>query len=163
MKTLRLTIALLALIGVSSIASAPRASAETVTFEGLLSSPNTFYRGDFDRRGWTVGDLTFDNTLIDFGGGFVGWDGWSYSNVIDPITAEFENQFASAPGGGSDGLGGVAPGETYALAFGSGAFIDFATAHDRSNRWTRQHHLRSSIDGLGRLRRKPFGGRAVTT
>lgn len=124
MKTLTFQFAMLAMFGFASMASA-----ETVTFEGLLSQPNSFYRGDFGQRGWTVGDVSFDNVLTDFGGGFIGWEGWSYSNVVDPVTPGFGNQFASAPGGGSDGMGGVDAGGTgtYALAFGSGAFIDFAT------------------------------------
>lgn len=105
-----------------TISIASVASAETVTFEGLLIEPNTFYNGEVGVRGWTVGDVTFDNVLGEFS-----WDGWSYSNVEDAETPGFMNQYASATGGGSNGMGGVAERGTYAIAFGSGAFIDFAT------------------------------------
>lgn len=121
MKTLMFKFLMLATLGFASAASA-----ETVTFEGLLDQPGTFYNGLVGVRGWTVGDVTFDNqlTVSDFGSF---WNGWSYSNVVDTTTPGFLNQYASATGGGSDGLGGVDVGGTYAVAFGSNAFFDFAT------------------------------------
>lgn len=153
MRTLVLQLAMLTTFGFASVTSA-----ETVTFEGLLSPPNTFYRGDFNQRGWTVGDLTFDNVLTDFGGGFIGWEGWSYSNVVDTVTPGFENQFASAPGGGSDGMGGIHVGGTYAVAFGSGAFIDFAKPTIvQSADVTNTTYSRRTME-IGNFAAKPFGG-----
>jgi hypothetical protein len=70
--------------------------------------------------GWSSQGVFFNNSYENFGGGFEGWNGWSYSNVVNTTTAGFLNQYASYPGGGSNGLGGVAAGQTYAIAYNDG-------------------------------------------
>ena len=104
------------------------APAETVTFENLLPNPGTFYNGDTgvtNDDGWTAGNVFFGNSFNSQFGGF--WSGWSYSNIEDPSTPNFGNQYASAPGGGSDGAGGVVGGGAYGVAFGDGAFFNLPT------------------------------------
>ena len=98
--------------------------AELVTFENLTFFSSTgptgsFYNGDSgigtNTLGWSTGGVFFNNNFSpDFGGI---WSGWSYSNVVDPTTPGFGNQYASQPGGGS-ASGAVAPGQNYAVAFG---------------------------------------------
>lgn len=102
------------------IATASCLHAETVTFENLLSGPDTFFKGDtanVNNDPWLAGGVEFSNSVQfpPF------WSGWAYSNTTDTVTPGFNNEHSAAPGGGSDGLGGTASGETYALAFGAGA------------------------------------------
>ena len=111
--------------------ASPMAIADTVTFEGLLSGAEAFYNGDSgignNSNGWSADGVFFNNTFTDFGGGFTGWTGWSYSNVTDNTTPGFGNQYSAIPGGGSDGTGGpggVNVGETYAIAFSDNAYFN---------------------------------------
>ena len=106
-----LTLSLIALVH-------PFAKADTVTFEGLLSGAEQFYNGSDNAGGWSSGGVDFDNTFTDFGGGFTGWTGWSYSNVTDNTTPGFGNQYSAAPGGGGSNS------ETYAIGFSDGAFFN---------------------------------------
>jgi hypothetical protein len=88
-----------------------------------------FYNGDDGSQtsnsdGWSSQGAFFNNTYayneefdIDF------WNGWSYSNVVNTESSGPQNQYASYAGGGSNGLGGVATGENYAVAFPA-AYID---------------------------------------
>jgi hypothetical protein len=123
--------------------SAPsRAGVVVVDFEGLPTQGG-FYNGDPNQvalRGnysllgtqlvfgeteflqqWQSGGLGFNNENIP---AFGSWSGWSWSNVVDTTTPGFLNQYAAFPGGGSNGAGGTSPGSTYAMAFGSGAYIN---------------------------------------
>ncbi|QDT02630.1 hypothetical protein K227x_10080 [Rubripirellula lacrimiformis] len=103
------------------LAFATTATADTVTFEGLLTSPDSFYNGEPALPGWTAGEVFFNNEKST---AFEYWEGWSYSNVIDVATPGFENQYASAAGGGSNGSGGTVGGQTYAVAFENGAYFN---------------------------------------
>ena len=102
-----------------------------VDFEALSAFTATGATGSYfngnsgigtNSNGWTTGGVHFNNTYDASFGGF--WTGWSYSNVADAATAGFGNQYAAAPGGGSNGLGGAAPGQKYAVGFGDGAFLN---------------------------------------
>lgn len=78
---------------------------QTITFEDkTLPGPNTAYYGQDSAGGFTSGGASFNNQYTDFGGGFFGWDGFAYSNVVNTTTAGFTNQFAAyhLPGGGGD-------------------------------------------------------------
>jgi hypothetical protein len=105
-----------------------------VTFEDKTvfsgSAPDdsgSFYNGgpDTNSNGWTSGGVFFNNSYDSSFGGF--WSGWSYSNVANATSAGFENQYAAAPGGGSTGLGGVAVGQLYAIAYADGAYFNLPT------------------------------------
>ena len=121
----------------------PFGSAATVTFEGLLGSPDSFYNGNTgvsNSDGWSAGGAFFSNSftseadnLAAFGFAFTSWRGWSYSNVSDPSTPGYGNQYASSTGGGSAGPGtptvagtpvGTVTGETYAIGFDDGAYFN---------------------------------------
>lgn len=110
-----------------------RCHAAVVDFEDVTSFTGTsgnsdgqaggqFYNGDSgigtNTNGWTSGGTLFNNSYNSSFGGF--WSGWAYSNVVNPVTAGFGNQYAAAPGGGSAGNGGVDAGGTYAIGFGGG-------------------------------------------
>lgn len=120
------------------LAGASAAQAAVVTFEDLSvfsgTSGNTdgqpggqFYNGDSgngsNTNGWTSGGATFSNSFSSDFGGF--WSGWAYSNVVNSVTSGFGNQYASAAGGGFNG--GVAPGQNYAIGFGSSSVINLPT------------------------------------
>lgn len=87
------------------------ASAGVVDFEDLPLAPESFYNGADEAGGFTSGGAFFNNTFTDFGGGFTGWSGWSYSNVTDHTTPGFSNQYSAIPG---IGVGGT---PNYAVAF----------------------------------------------
>lgn len=65
---------------------------------------------------WDVNGVEFSNDFIP---AFDSWSGASWSNVQNSVTPGFMNQYASFPGGGSDGVGGVDSG-TYAVLFSNG-------------------------------------------
>ncbi len=81
-----------------------------------------FYNGNdgsntSNSDGWSSNTAHFSNNLSfdpEFGGF---WSGWAYSNVVNSVSPGFMNQYAAFPGGGSDGLGGVDVGGTYAVAY----------------------------------------------
>ena len=68
------------------------ASAGVVDLEDLPLAPESFYNGADEAGGFTSGGAFFNNTFTDFGGGFTGWSGWSYSNITDNTTPGFANQ-----------------------------------------------------------------------
>lgn len=102
-----------------ALTTAP-AWAQTVNFEDLSLAPDSFYNGGptDNSDGWSSGGVGFGNTFTDFGGGFTGWTGWSYSNVSDTTTPGFGNQYAAYTGSGFGGSG------IYAVGFnGNNDFI----------------------------------------
>ena len=113
----------------------PPASGQTVDFEDLttftgdsLEGGGQFYNGNdgsgtTNSDGWTSGGVTFGNSYNgDSLPAFDFWSGWSYSNVVNTTSPGFTNQYASFPGGGSDGSGGVDVGGIYAVASGGAYF-----------------------------------------
>lgn len=79
-----------------------------------------FYNGNdgsdtSNSNGWSSNTANFSNNYFSDFGGF--WSGWAYSNVVNSVSPGFMNQYAAFPGGGSDGLGGVDVGGTYAVAY----------------------------------------------
>lgn len=121
MKTI--TILSLILFPLAHVASA----AITVGFDELSTYTETTATGSYfngnsgggaNANGWTSGGAFFGNTYsVDPQyGGF--WSGWSYSNVNDPTTASYTNQYASATGTGVGGSG------NYAIAYDDGAYFN---------------------------------------
>ena len=121
---------------------------QTLTFEKLPVPAAGFFNGDIngaanlrqnfrsigtrDNFGseetlqlWGLNDAEFFNGYTE---NFGSWNGWSWSNVEDSVTAGFSNQFAAFPGGGSDGAGGNVLGGKYAVGFGSETYINLPTA-----------------------------------
>lgn len=147
---------------VASLAACSRLPAETVTFEGLLPGKDSFYNGNTGANnsdGWTAGGVDFSNNYFLPSGGFGEyWDGWSYSNVVDQTTPGFGNQYAAAPGGGSDGLGSFVEGDAYGVGFGSGAYFNLPTgATLESIDWTNGTYSLLSMT-VGDTFAKKFGG-----
>lgn len=90
----------------TALASVAHAQTSTITFDDkTLPGPNTAYYGQDSAGGFTSGGAFFNNNYTDFSGGFFGWEGFAYSNVVNTTTAGFTNQFAAyhLPGGGGDG------------------------------------------------------------
>ncbi|MCS7467312.1 DUF4465 domain-containing protein [Stieleria sp. ICT_E10.1] len=146
---------LFALFAAGSLCSI--AGAETVTFENLLTTPESYYKGDtsqINNDPWTVDGFEFSNQTT-----FVGfWGGWAYSNTTDTTTPGFSNEHSAITGGGSNGVGGSVSGESYALAFGSGATINLPTgALVESVDWTNGTYPYLSMRD-GDAFAKEFGG-----
>ncbi|PAY16958.1 PEP-CTERM sorting domain-containing protein [Rhodopirellula sp. SM50] len=139
------------------------AGAETVTFENLLTTPESFYKGDLSQINsdpLTVDGFEFSNqtTYVDPVTLDGYWSGWAYSNTTDTTTPGFANEQSAITGGGSNGAGGSVSGETYALAFGSGATINLpAGALIESVDWTNGTYPYLSMRD-GDAFAKQFGG-----
>jgi hypothetical protein len=137
------------------------AHAETVTFENLLTSPESFFKGDTSQVNedpWLVDGFRFSNSVSfpPF------WSGWAYSNTTDSVTPGFGNEHSAAPGGGSDGTGGTVGGGTYALAFGSDAWFNLPSgAVIQSVDWTNGTYGKLSME-FGDTFAKKFGGDSGT-
>ena len=85
---------------------------------GSSSSSGSFfdgYSGSASTGTWSSKGVTFNTNQ--FG------PGWSYSNVNNPTTAGFTNQFATFTGTGFGGIG------NYAMATGDGAYFDIPVDH----------------------------------
>jgi hypothetical protein len=84
-----------------SIGCASTAPAGVIDFEELSLEDESYYNGADMAGGFTTGGARFNNTFTDFGGGFTGWSGWSYSNVTDNTTSGNDNQYSALPGSGA--------------------------------------------------------------
>lgn len=141
------------LVAFSAMSSS--ASAAVVDFSDPTLAADSFYNGGpaTNSAGWSSGGATFGNDFTDFGGGFNGWNGFAYSNVNDPTTAGFGNQYAAYTGTGLGGSG------IYAVAYsGSAAFVDLpAGANVQSVYLTNTTY--AALDMLhGSAFSKQFGG-----
>jgi uncharacterized protein DUF4465 len=106
----------LSIILVSALATC--VSAATADFESLpLSGPESFYNGDPGGLSPGMSNIgTFTHAGIAFPNkftqeaGFSFWGGWSYSNIIQPVAGDFENQYMAWPaiGAGRSAKYGVA-------------------------------------------------------
>ncbi|MCY2974996.1 MAG: DUF4465 domain-containing protein [Planctomycetota bacterium] len=127
-------------------------------FSGSVSG-GSFYNGNSgtnqpNSNGWMSSGVFFGNTYSDitFPGDY--WSGWSYSNVVNPTSASYLNQYAAFPGGGSNGSGGVAAGQMYAISYSDGAFFDLPAGMllqsvDLANGTYGAIYMRDGNDGLG--------------
>ncbi|MCH2179871.1 MAG: DUF4465 domain-containing protein [Mariniblastus sp.] len=116
----------------------PMIYADVVDFEELTqftgenpAGGGQFFNGNngtgTNNAGWSSGGVFFNNNYTD-AGSYDYWDGWSYSNVVNAASAGYTNQYASYPGGGFDGAGGVSAGGNYAISYGNGAFFNLPGA-----------------------------------
>ncbi|MCA9126258.1 MAG: DUF4465 domain-containing protein [Planctomycetales bacterium] len=141
-----------------------------VTFEDLTAFTGTsgnqdgqpggqFYNGDAgngtNSNGWSSGGALFSNTYDTSFGGF--WTGWAYSNVVNPVTTGFSNQYAAAAGGGANGSGGVNAGQNYAIGFEGGTVNLPLGAILQSVEITNTTYARFSLEN-GDAFAKKFGG-----
>ena len=121
------------------------AQQSVVTFESLpLPTSPGFYNGDTNAMTplrdafQTIGSRDnfgaeeiqqfFEVDGVKFFNGYTpnfgSFNGFASSNIVDVTTPGFENQFASFAGGGSDGNGGVAPGDNYLVGFGGLSIVN---------------------------------------
>lgn len=117
-----------AFAGVSGVLSALSASAAIVGFEDLSLAAESFYNGSGSADDFVSEGVSFQNSFTDFGGGFVSWDGFSYSNTTDTVSGGFGNQYSSYAGSGAGGS------SNYGLGFtGSGpVHLDYPSTVDLS-------------------------------
>lgn len=106
-------------VGAAPLFLASALPAFTVGFEDLdRSTPpaqagfgGVYYNGSDNAGGWSSGDVGFNNSFTDFGGGFSTWGGFAWSTATDTTTTGFANQYSAIAGGGAGGSG------TYAVAY----------------------------------------------
>jgi hypothetical protein len=103
-------------------ATGPLAAAAplVVDFSDLTLTSDSFFNGGptTNTTGWTSQGVFFGNTYTDWGGGFTSWNGFAYSNVDDPTTGDFTNQYAAI-------TGTAFTGSIYAVGYsGAQAFVN---------------------------------------
>ncbi|MEM7626649.1 MAG: DUF4465 domain-containing protein [Planctomycetota bacterium] len=84
----------------ASLAVAAQAQVTTtIDFNDLTLASDMFFNGGpaTNTDGWSSGGAFFSNSFTD-AGSFTFWSGGSYSNVNDPVTPGFGNQYAAFPG-----------------------------------------------------------------
>lgn len=96
------------LLAASALCFGAMASAQTVSdFENLTLGTDTFYF-DAAANGYNFnsGNATLYGTFTDFGGGFYGGEGFTYSNIFDTANCttcyDMHFQYAAKPGAGYD-------------------------------------------------------------
>lgn len=72
--------------------------ASVVGFEDLTLNPNTYWNGSNGAGSFTSGGVTFPNS---YNATYGSWSGFAYSNVQDPTTPGWSNQYAARPGSGA--------------------------------------------------------------
>jgi autotransporter-associated beta strand protein len=101
-------------------------AAVTTDFENLpLTGSGTnsgdtgsYWNGSDNSASFVTDGLQFNNSYVDYGGGFYGWDGWAYSNVNDVTTPGIGNRYATYTGTGYGDTGTYAVGYMGDLAWG---------------------------------------------
>ena len=137
---------------------------ELSVFTGTSPSGGQYYNGNdgtgvTNSRGWTSQGVFFNNSYNgDSLPAFDFWSGWAYSSVTDATDGSFTNQYAAFPGGGSDGAGGVAAGQTYAVAFGGSAFFDIPVTYQLQSLQLSNTTYAGITIRDGSIFSEPFGG-----
>jgi len=111
---------LLASLLLAAWAGAAAATPLVVDFSDLTLAPDSFFNGGptTNTGSWTSQGVLFGNRFTDWGGGFVSWNGFAYSNVNNTTTGDFTNQYAAV-------TGTAFAGTIYAVGYsGSRAFIN---------------------------------------
>ena len=89
------------------ISEADASATGSLEDRGAILPPNSFYNGADSLGGFVSGPVAFNNA---YDPTFGSWAGWSVSNMTDPTTPGFVNQYSSVVGQGA--LGSA----TYAVA-----------------------------------------------
>ncbi|MEL7220923.1 MAG: DUF4465 domain-containing protein [Bacteroidota bacterium] len=89
------------LLALSLILSSGLLAQTTVDFEEFTFDDSGY--NNIMPGGFTSGNLLLPNDTMDFSG-FIAWDGWAISSVVDTETPGFLNQFAVISGSGFDGI-----------------------------------------------------------
>lgn len=81
------------------------AAAGSADFDNLTLAPESYYNGADGGGDFVSGNALFNNSYADYGGGYIYWDGWAYSNKGDTTTPGYGNQFSAITGSGLGGSG----------------------------------------------------------
>jgi hypothetical protein len=95
------------------------ASATTVTFESLLTTPGSFRNGSDVSGQFTSDGVNFPNSYSPLYGGY--WSGFAISNRTDTLTPGYTNESSAYPGSGAGGS------SAYAVVYGD-VTLSFATS-----------------------------------
>jgi hypothetical protein len=145
---------MLATAGVMAAMCLANAGAAIITFEGLLSEPETAWKPTAPNQVFQTGGATFSNLYDDTYGPY--WEGFAYSNKTDITTPGHTNDLSAyVPGGGGS--------NTYAVAF-SGMTVPTITydhmvdmAGQGASITNTTYGYLSMMDGVS-LPAKQFGG-----
>ncbi len=69
------------------------------TFDSLALDENSFWNGSDESGSFKSGSFTFYNN---FNAAWGSWDGFSYTNQTDVITADYSNQYSAITGTGNN-------------------------------------------------------------
>lgn len=79
------------------------AGASVVNFDDLSLAAESYWNGSDYSGGFVSGGAFFNNSFIDWGGGYISWEGWAYSNTTDNVNAGYENQYSAITGSALSG------------------------------------------------------------
>ncbi len=78
-------------------------SAGVVNFDDLSLGSESYWNGSDYSAGFASGGALFNNSFADYGGGYVAWEGWAYSNVTNNTTQGYTNQYSAITGSALSG------------------------------------------------------------
>ncbi len=139
-----------------------QAADTTVTFDDNSLPPNSYWNGSDGSGGFTSNGFRFPNSYTDFGGGYYGWEGWSYSNGTnttqsayasdggDPPTWTFyaDRQYSAITGGGAQSS------PNYAVAYQG--FDPLIISMPQATKVTGMYVTNTTYDYLAMLDGNPF-------
>jgi hypothetical protein len=94
------------------------------TFEDLSLPAESYWNGSDGTGTFTSGHATFNNSFTDWGGGYVNWTGWAYSNMTDTTSPEYTNQYSTIAGSGCNSMN---YGVGYVDAYAANPAVTFAS------------------------------------
>ena len=99
-----------AMLAVTSLAG--MGWANMADFDDLALGAESYWNGSDNSGGFASGQASFDNSFTDWGGGFVSWEGFAYSNLSQevPPLESLVGQYTAIPGAGE-------PGPNYAIGY----------------------------------------------
>ena len=98
------------------------ASGAIVTFEELITTPESFRNGSDVSGKYSSQGVDFSNNYSPDFGGY--WSGFAISNTTDSITPGYPNQYSAITGSGADGSA------TYAVSYAGNASIKLPALTD---------------------------------
>ena len=94
-----------AMIVVLVVSMAGTGWANVADFDDLVLGAESYWNGSDNSGGFVSGQGSFNNSFTDWGGGYVSWEGFGYSNLSqeDPPLEGLAGQYTAIPGAGQSG------------------------------------------------------------
>jgi hypothetical protein len=131
-----------------------------VGFEELNIPELGYWNGSDMSGGFTSGDLIFENSFTDWGGGMVYWSGFGYSSLGDVTTQGYENQYSSYAGSGVDNSENFLVGsiDFYSETLPTISYIDTISGFEPFIIWVTNTTYAALSMEYGDFASKKFGG-----